>query len=801
MSAIVEIPSVNSAVQKLQELGDRMRSADFGFHDNDVSNIDSITEALLELEKQRLKIHEELETETIRASIKRHCLQFLPQEVKKEISAAVKSARESNAEALNNLRNQLAQITQNIAYLEKRHKELDEENAILHPERELIREQHEEIISQLNRRMAEKASMQIMLNETRDNVRQTNQDIVDLEDGILQLKEDLILERNEARQEKKKLKKARFDTEEKAKVQNEQNIEKKKELDVLHDRKVDSESKLDILRKSLRRYETSKAKLEGEERNLNAQIQKQLKHNEELRRKGLSIQNEDMKLQLEFEEDERRMKGKIQQLQQEITNETSRKVELEKDKLDLQNELEKRLEIKKADLKRVEQANEELQKEKQQLGLKAEEMGRLRSENTDMQEQIENLAESHKIVLAQLNIQIEDYREQLMKERKERLVTQEQKSSLSKELEDYKTDNQNKLQALNKLVTEGKTEHMELANEGTKLQKELKEDESLIKTLEEELDNAQKNYQTSFTFLQTKVETMEREIIEMEHEIGQKKQEIENKTPGFEELEKRFEARTAAYEKLKKDIVDLKGKKQTLSDIINKTKGEKERTEGPLAKVKVDLKQKREEAIYQLKKHGEETANIEREIFVEGCKLKTVMEENQKLRDACMKTEEDIYDLKKQMENNQQYKVRLLRALEEVKDELTKRWNEDVELQETFSQRDQLVVDGLGELLDTTEKRETKINEITQKLETELQYLGNFLENLASRRPKDSREGKRPVSTNSRLSRLSQREQLDNQTESKGRKSSAGSRSSHPRTASSVRSVTISEKKEILGEN
>lgn len=37
---------------------------------------------------------------------------------------------------------------------------------------------------------------------------------------------------------------------------------------------------------SLRRYETSKAKLEGQERALTAQLQKQLKQNEDLRQKG-----------------------------------------------------------------------------------------------------------------------------------------------------------------------------------------------------------------------------------------------------------------------------------------------------------------------------------------------------------------------------------------------------------------------------------------------------------------------------------------------------------------------------------
>ena len=41
-----------------------------------------------------------------------------------------------------------------------------------------------------------------------------------------------------------------------------------------------------MILQSLRRFETSKAKLEGQERALTAQLQKQLKQNEELRQKG-----------------------------------------------------------------------------------------------------------------------------------------------------------------------------------------------------------------------------------------------------------------------------------------------------------------------------------------------------------------------------------------------------------------------------------------------------------------------------------------------------------------------------------
>ena len=43
----------------------------------------------------------------------------------------------------------------------------------------------------------------------------------------------------------------------------------------------------------------------------------------------------------------------------------------------------------------------------------------------------------------------------------------------------------------------------------------------------------------------------------MEHNIAEKSEKIDEMTPKFEELEVKFEARTAAYEKLKKDIVGM----------------------------------------------------------------------------------------------------------------------------------------------------------------------------------------------------------------------------------------------------
>ncbi|XP_069116379.1 coiled-coil domain-containing protein 175-like isoform X2 [Argopecten irradians] len=818
MSGKRESTEVNAAVERLLELADRMRGEDFGFNEKDIQNIDKVIEAVQALEGERTRVHDKLETETIHASILRHKLQFLPGEIKKEIKAAVESARQSNADVLRKLQEQLDEINRNTVYLETRQQELDKENAVLHPQRELVKEQHEQIISQLNQRMAEKASLQITLNETRDKVRQTNQDIVDLEDGILQLKEDLIVERKEARTEKKKLKRAVTDTAEKTKDQKVLNIVKKKELDVVHEQLMDSEGKLEAIRKDLRKYETSKAKLEGQERALNAQLQKQLKLNGELRNKGNAIIKEDMQSQQDFEENEKLLRNKVEKMKYEIEREDHKSMELQGQKMDLHLDLEQKMKVRQADAERVNDLNDELQAEKRALAMKAEEMGRMQAENVEMHDQIENLDESHKAVMAQLNKQIEDYREQLGKERKESpipepppvvqpptpspspppppppkpkkpkknklanyylqtgndpkfgppaapplinvpsrpqppsssdddytddedgIMVQEQKNSVSKKVEDFKVDNQKYLSDMNKKIQEGKVRHVDLSNEGANLQRELKLDETEISNLSSDLGDVQSRYETMYSSMQGRLEMMEWQIVEYERAIVEKKKKIEEQTPIFHDLEKVFEDRTNAYDELKRGIAKMRQKKSALDEQIRKTLDAKDNLVRPREKLKESLKTKRAESIEQLKKHGEERQKMEREIYQAGCKLKTIIEENKKIEDGCKKYQDDMDELQKQMDEDERVKERLQDTLGEGKVGLIESWQSDRDMEERYTERDQLIVDDLGKLMHKTEKRSEKITEISDNLEGELAMLAGFLENLATRRPRGKKK-------------------------------------------------------------
>ncbi|VDI30024.1 Hypothetical predicted protein [Mytilus galloprovincialis] len=806
---------------------DRMKYEEFGFLDKDVVNIDKVIDSMHELEKERRGAHDLLETETIHASILRHKLQFLPPSIKSEIKEAVYSARQDNAEALDNLKKKLESINNNIKYLEERQHDLEGDYSTLLPERISASKEHEDIIQELNEKMAEKAGLQIVLNETRDQVRQTNQNIVDLEDGILQLKEDLIHERTEARHEKKKLKQLVSDTNSKTKMQKEENVVMKKELDLIHEKLVDNEGQLDAVRKSLQTYEDSKAKLEAEERQLSDQLANKLRQNEALRKKGVAIINEDMKLQKQYEDTERLLLKKFKKLETETQKEDDRNYELEGQKLELHSDLEEKMLQRQEDFEEVKALDGALQDQKRELGIKAELVGKMQAENVEMADTMESLAESHKAVLAQLNQQIEEFREQLNKERKERMNVQNQKNNVSKDIEEMKMDNHTFLTQMNTQIQDGKVQHLELTNEGTSLQKELKEDEKEITDLEGNLTKAQDDYQNMFDAMKYKVARYEQEIAEMEKAIIDRKNDIEEKTPAYEDLEKFFENRTNEYDVLKRSIAKMRQKKSQLEDSIHKDTMKKQQMTEPREKLKKDLKKKRDEAIFQLKRHGEDRQKLEKDIYIAGCKLRSVLEENHKFEEGCDYLRKEITDIHQQMIDNEKIKNMLGLQLQESKGHLVESWDVDNQIQENFAEKDQEVLALFGEILGRTDERRDKITEISSRLEDELLMLGGFLDNLSTRRPKGKKKvtlkdtpvgSRHPHNTGSRsVSRTSRRDPLDHLSKrpetSEGRFSALEARAdqeerdlmvtpnvqdkySRPPTVASGKVVTISDVKD-----
>ncbi|KAK2160842.1 hypothetical protein LSH36_126g00029 [Paralvinella palmiformis] len=456
--------------------------------------------------------------------------------------------------ATRRLQDNLEKINNNIIFLNEKHEQLEAENAILHPERDAVRELHEDIITQLNHRMAEKATKQIVLNETRDKLRETNHKIVDLEEGIIQLKEDLIQERADARMEKKRLKKA----------------------------------------VSIRRFEASKARMETQE--------------------------------------------KI------------------------------------------------LQELKQELALKAEDAARLRQENMDMEQRIEELSETHESIVATFQKQIAEMRAQLTKERKERL------------------------------------------------QQQIRDDEASIKHLEQQLEASRTDLDFHQEQRRGEIKQMEEDIVAMSEKLKETEDIILDKTPSFVELQEYYEQRIEEYDKLKKHVVE---------DGMTHATRELGKLSVPTEKLRAQLEARRSESMAQLKEYSTERTDIEKQVYTTGSKLRTAMEENHNFIQSNQNFESWIRSLEKEIIDSDQLSKNLESQLQSLKDSLSIEWDKDNDIQKMFAARDEALVKDLGKLLSTTERREQTISNITMRLDEELTVLGEFLDNVAKRRPKESSKGRR----------------------------------------------------------
>ncbi|XP_041469295.1 centromere-associated protein E-like isoform X4 [Lytechinus variegatus] len=752
MSASTEMPGVNAALQRLQELAERMKSEEFGFRDNDITMIDGVSEAIKELDAERVKLHMLLETETINSSILRHQLQFFPDQIKKEIMAALESARQSNADELKNLQDKLQLLNETIDDLEETHKKLSKENAILAPERDMVRAQHEEVISQLNQRLADKAGKQIMLNETRDHLRETNQKIVDLETGIVILKEDMIQERSDARQEKKRLKQAVHDTAKKTKKQKEANIAQKKQVDLLQEQLTAKKLELNDILKVIRRFDTNRTRSEAQEKLLQDQLDKELVHNEQMKDEGIKLSLQLTDLETKTGKKEAILQTKVTELERDITKTNKQYDGLKAEHDEKKVIVEEALEVAEKEGSKVQEIDNILQSKKDDLTKKATDTARMKLENDEMEMKMKNLEENHQITVQLLTKQIQDFRENLTRERKERFELQEKRDALSRELEDFRQEFAKYMSTMSDRINRAKQDHVDLTNEGEQLTKDIAKDDITIKTLEKDLKKAEGNFSKVKKKLHDEIANIENKIADAEATLEAKMKELEEKTPIFEELERMFEEKQEEYNNKKKGIVELKNKKSVLMTSSNRAQREIQKLIAPGPENETEevalrhlLKQQRSAALGRMKEQGRELQELEENIFHAGRKLKAVTEENVKFTGAIEKMKKECVSIEEQISRHSSLEESLKHLVISQRGHLEVGWEKDKALQDEFAKRDQVFLDDITDLCRRADRREQVVSDITDKLQQEILMLASLLETVAERRPPNTSQGSRPT--------------------------------------------------------
>mgnify|MGYP002803381893 FL=1 len=731
---------VHKAVESLQELAIVVKTKkDFMEDEYDASNIEVIIKALQEMDEDRLKLHEMLESETIKASALRYKLHRMPTQVKDEIQDAVLAARDSNEADIQRLKDNLTNINSNIEKLEARNKELLGENCRLEPERIDALNEHDAVVALLNRKMADKASKQITLNETRDTLRETYKMIIQLEESMVQLKEDLALERDEAVEEKERLRKAVEDTRAKVEEQKKANAQQRREIEKLQEELVDSEALLDGKRKVIRRFETSKARLEAQVVQLSRQLQKEIKSNSILTQEGMKVMkaHQDMltnlgKTKSNLEHEYRTLESTLTTARTESIKLSSRKETLDEDFAIISVECEKLKDQVKDHERRLRRAHD-------QLRSKSDKCSRVREENSELDDEIKQVKENHQAMTEAYSRRIDELKSSVKGEKSERVTLQAKRDDLSKDAGDFKNDYSSYMMKMSETIQSAKLEHVRLTERGNELQGLLRDDEVEILEKQELLKNSKQSYAATQKKLRDELEKLQNSITKLENDIAERRNVVNDKIPPYELLEQQFEEKSKDFAEMKQSIVDLKNKKASLELSIQRISKEIEKKVEPQKRLQSQLKQRRAEALRVMAEQNEEVKNIEKENLFCCQKLSTVTKENKRFEEAINNVQEEIRLLEEQNIANQSHQVVLQQQLSDFQAELLTARVEDLELDKVYAARDLEILEDIQKLQEETKGRELKVNSIHIKLQRELALLASFIDGVANLRPKDSR--------------------------------------------------------------
>jgi len=726
------------AVEHLQDLGQRI--SELQIEGNSLQEISEIIQlvinALHEIDSGRLKLHEDLEAETIKASIHRHKISTFAEEIEAEIRGAVAAARNSNESEVEHLQGKIAEILSETERLENEYKLLYVESCSLEPSKDKGELEHDKIVAYLNQALTDRANCQLKLNETRDHLRETYYKTNDIENALVEIEIEVKEDHEEAMISKKKLEKSDIETKKKIQAQAALNLVKSKELKDVQGELQEKEIELDNEKKVIREIDALKIRLEATQMQLSKQIRNEVKENAILTQEGMKILELGAESSQKLMESQKQLKETKLAIESEMEKSAMEYKQLHSEKSQLSNELEtaKQLGAKEKDV--ADMMQKQLKDAKNDMSLQAEECSRLKRMNSELDSQIEQLAQDHQAVVELLHKQISDFTFNLSLERQERQLLQSKRDEVTKETNEFKFEYGKLMAGVTKRINDGKTEHQKLTNLGVLLQKNLKQFEADIINKQRELKREKENLADVQQSCESKVSQLEITIATLEKEISEKMKLLEEKLPEFLELEQSFKQKESDFEEMKKYIVDLKNKKSEIEASISTTKQKISTMQNPQTFIQQQISENRRKNLEELKQQANALKKKEKAIIFNERRLDLLKVENAKMLKGIKHMQLESEHMSKQTESFKCGTVISDEHIKIYKGWLDHKWQEDLKLEKEYSDRDIPYIEELMGIQAAAITREARVDEVHNKLEEQLRILADFVDSVATLRQK-----------------------------------------------------------------
>ncbi|XP_029531630.2 interaptin [Oncorhynchus nerka] len=723
---VPDFPAVLVALEHLGELDKQLRDEGVPFSPEASHHLKEIAAAITELETSRRVVHEQLEVETIETSKLRHQCQNIHDDVQNEISAGVAAARNINAGQITQLQDELNSIVQEIELMEKKQEVLEKQNAILYPERELVKGDHENVINQLNYQLSEKANKQILLNETMNEIKEGKAKITDVENTKVELEEDMIQERKMFVETNENLQRECEEVINNIQDQKKNNEKKSRELDIFLAELLDKEDKVTEQKKHIVQLEQSIAKRTASEIQYKEQLADEINTFEELVLQKEFHIKELAEVRIVFE-------LKVQALQEKIVE-----VDGEMEEGQIVNAIRLESIAKMSDRFKAQRKEEDdvmaehlnvsrrLEKSRLRLEERIASIAKHKIEIREMDEEIKQLHETNIVNADLFERNVDELHGQLNKEKKNIAIFEVEKEVLCQSLENLKKDQVQHVKEVHSNIGLTRRRYEELLEEEKKLREHVFMG-ALIERLSNKIVKAEEGNEQMTISYNAEIQQFITEAESVIQSRLEKEEDLKGKESILEEAEAQFYIDQSRHQKLKNHTSELKSKNNHLELFIQDMKESTSKLLKPKEDMKRSLEGLREKHMELLTSHTADIIAMEKSIYDNGMMLEQVNMENSRLHVRIEQMKEDIWNTRKDQERHTKEIGWLKEEVHSLFESLLDAWAEDTVVTEESSERDHKILEAIYRLMTKIHDRKFQLGDINSRLEEELKGMSSLL--------------------------------------------------------------------------
>lgn len=347
---------------------------------------------------------------------------------------------------------------------------------------------------------------------------------------------------------------------------------------------------------------------------------------------------------------------------------------------------------------------------------------------------MQKLTENHGFMKSQLKREIEKCKKALKEEKTLRFDAETERDSLMTRLVILEDEKLKYASEMNKKISELKEKFAKQRIEAHEIQKDVQDKNQAIKELAEKTNAMEKELKTVTEEKEEVIKQMKIRIETLENQIKEHEKILEEKMPLFENVEKDYQKQCKIYQEVKNNFSTKRRNETDLKKEFHKTQTNIEEMKTLQADQEKQIKISHQDYFSLLKANSEESKLLEEEIYVEGCKLKSLCEKNHKLKKGKSNLDEEIVDTEQFIKESRKLQEQIIQELLDTKHKLINSFTEAVTMEETLQCRDTKTMHHLSDVLHLLNYNSEKVHNAAEQLFKHLEGLGIYLDKVSEKR-------------------------------------------------------------------